>query len=154
MKIKKKKGLFFHEERKTQDDAVNWVYHVGCLWSKSCISCTRSKQFKKAKVSTNRSSSLPQKRLRLKRLVGSPAFNSVTLWHHTASPCHTCVQLYTEIHGRTEDTWRLKTRQSWSETQLAGSGMCVLTNQGRLGIQEGDLKETGAKPAKHANLIQ
>ena len=24
-----------------------------------------------------------------KRLVSSPTFNSVTLWHHTASPCHT-----------------------------------------------------------------
>ena len=40
------------------------------------------------KVWTNRSSSLPQKTLLLKRLVSGPAFNSVTLWHHITSPCH------------------------------------------------------------------
>lgn len=36
-----------------------------------------------------RSSSLPHKTLHLKRLVISPTFNSLTLWHHTTSPCHT-----------------------------------------------------------------
>ena len=32
---------------------------------------------------------LAQKTLLLKRFVGSPTDNSVTLWHHTTSSCHT-----------------------------------------------------------------
>ena len=51
--------------------------------------CKISWRLKKVKVCTYRRSSVPQKTLLLKRLVSSPAFTSVTLWHHNASTCHT-----------------------------------------------------------------
>ena len=44
------------------------------------IFCTCKRSWKRSK------SSLPLKTLHLKRLVSSPAFNSVTLWHHSPSP--------------------------------------------------------------------
>ena len=48
---------------------------------------------KKVKVPNGRSSPLPQKTLLLKCLVSRPALNSVTLWHHTVSPCHTFINV-------------------------------------------------------------
>ena len=46
--------------------------------SGSCA-CKISQNLKKSKVCANRSASFPQKTLLLKRLIGSPAFNSGTL---------------------------------------------------------------------------
>ena len=48
----------------------------------------------KFKVRTNRNSSLPQKTLFLKRLIGGPSSNYVNSWHHSASPMsHICLLL-------------------------------------------------------------
>ena len=51
---------------------------------------------------TCRSSSLPQKTLLLKRLISSPAFNSMTLWHHTTSSCHVYIINDTQL------VWQMK----------------------------------------------
>ena len=55
----------------------------------SCV-CKKVLKVKKPKVCATGSPSLPQKTLLLKclkLLASSPAFNSVTLWHHTISQC-------------------------------------------------------------------
>ena len=93
-----------------------------CIWSSAC---TRSSELKKY----NRSSFLPQKILVMKRLVSSPTLNSIlcdiTLHHHVTH-LHNIKQLV--CHGRID------------LAQLLGcccrSGMCELTNQSRLGLQE------------------
>ena len=69
---------------------------------------------------SNRSSSLPQKKLLPKRLVSSFPFNLVTLWHHTTSLSHTLQNL---CLGSAHEV-----------VSGAGSGMFELTNQRRLGI--------------------
>ena len=46
---------------------------------------------KKVKVCTNRSSSVPQRTLLLKRLASSPASNYVTSRHHTVTESHICI---------------------------------------------------------------
>lgn len=82
----------------------------------------------KVKVCNNRGSSLPRKTLHLKRLVRSPAFNYLT--SHHIMETHICIIM----------------PRSFFVIRIAGSGMCKLTNHSRLGIWEGNLKETGAKP--------
>ena len=103
---------------------------VLCAENDSCA-CKRSCMLKKVNVHTDGSSSLPQKMLLLQLLVSSPAFNSVTLWHYTMSPCHICI-IYTH-------------QLYWTHKHWFRSGVCELTNQSRLGRDFGKLvlKETG-----------
>lgn len=58
-------------------------------------------------------------------------FNSVTLWYHTTLPCQTHY-LWLVWHVRTY------LAQLSAVISGAGSGMWELTNQSRLGIQEGE----------------
>ena len=64
-----------------------FVLSVSVLYRLLCM--LKVFKFKRVKVRTKRSSSLPQKTLLLKRLRSSPAFNSVTFRHHATSPCLT-----------------------------------------------------------------
>ena len=64
-------------------------FFVFCFLLLQCFMCVflhekdlRSKKKKKTNSTPNRSSSLPQKTLLLKRLLSRPPFNSKTLWHH------------------------------------------------------------------------
>ena len=70
-----------------------------------------------------------------RHIVAKLSLLSLTLWHHTTSPCHTCGKFYA-----TQLVWRviidLAQRLLVCGT---GSGVCDLTNRGR------GLKETGAK---------
>ena len=62
----------------------SWVLLWEESWGKVIVYCLCFFFFfQKIKFNTNRSSSLPQETLLLKRLISSPDFNSVTLWHHT-----------------------------------------------------------------------
>ena len=63
-----------------------------------------------------------------------PAFNSVIFWHHTTSWC----QIFAYFHSKGEANRKLKSPTSGLDTQLssAGSGVCEMTNQSTLGIQE------------------
>ena len=87
-----------------------------------------------------KSSSLLQKTPLLKCPIISLACNSVTLWHHSRSPCLHILCLAASLAYK-----------NWFSTATlfvissAGSGMGDLTNQSRPGIQEGGLKETGAE---------
>ena len=76
-----------HGEKAASSKETDYAFLVLSFWSIFymflCIS--KDLKFRKVKVSTNRSSSPPQKALLLKRLVRSPAFNYVTLWRHTTS---------------------------------------------------------------------
>ena len=56
---------------------------------KCSCACEISWMLEMFKVRTNRSCALQQKTLLLKCLISSPAFKSVTLWHHTMLPSHT-----------------------------------------------------------------
>lgn len=67
---------------------------------------------KKTKVHTNKRSMLESLLLKcLKRLVRSPAFNSITLGPDITTPCRVCV-MYVYIHVRSEANWKLKTEKS------------------------------------------
>ena len=81
-------------------------------------------------VCANRSSSLPWKTLLIKRLTNNPTFNSVTLWHHRVTHLHnTCTY---------QRVWNDEVISHSCSAGVSGvsSGMCELTNQRRLGIQE------------------
>ena len=85
---------------------------------------------KKVKVGTNRSSSIPQKTLRLKRPISSAALNSFGSAIHHVTHLHIDWQLVLQVMVRV-------VQNSCSVVASgAGSGMCELTNQSRLGIQE------------------
>ena len=68
-----------------------------------------------------------------------PAFNSMTLWHHTFQLLLHKFMAEVKLTG----SWKL-TEPTGDTVSGAGSDMCELTNQIRLGIQEAGLKETGA----------
>ena len=86
-----------------------FVPFIQCVKNDSCA-CKRSYML--------RSSSHPQKTLLLKRFIRSPAFNSVTLWHHPTSPRRICI-IYTFI--------AILAHRNWFR-----SAVCELTNQSRL----------------------
>ena len=68
-------------------------------------------------------------------------------WLLDITMSHVCI-MYAYFHSRREENWMLKTQHCQCEVTVtsAGSGVCELTNQSRLGIwEEGGLKETGAK---------
>ena len=91
----------------------------------SCA-CKRSFKLKSLKSTPNKSFSLPQKTLLLRRLISSPTFNSLTSWHHTTSPCHTFACVSWPIRGDWVDlkeTTRFRQRgntelQHWELTEL------------------------------------
>ena len=74
-----------HEWPNTSNQGALFCCFVFVLFHICSRECEIIYKVKKAEASR----SSHRKPCTWKRLVSSPAFNSVTLWHHTTSPCHT-----------------------------------------------------------------